>query len=706
MRLSATLGNAAMLRGQSGRMPTALPRASLFASRSGVQSPASRIPAPGGWGAIAGAGSALPAEKRSHRGNGSVLGGRDAEGHRVVRRGGTCHRGTRHGTLRFWAPVVSLVALFLNASALLPAPALAASGSEQVTANARLSAGRLEGVTLALGVGYNSPRGSPAVRVLQRRLVLAGDSPGPIDGVYGPLTRSAVMRFQASRGLAVDGIVGPQTWTLTRSIVLSPALGGHDPADVVRTLQRRLTAAGFAPGRIDGQFGVVTEQAVRRFQIAHGLPADGIVAGRTRALLRTSALVHRVSRRPTPPTPRATNIAPAAHQYPAAHPRPAAHGTPVAHDTPATISSPAVHHAPAVRATPASHPALTPQWLFGLLAIIVVGLMVVVLSRRRSAGSNPAEAALESKRSVSARPSAVPATDSKPPLPSALVIPAVAYVGPPLPAAAQRQRMASPPAPLPAGRPSADNGLGNNGHHAANGNGDRRDCDATAAIARVADERHDSAGDVRLGQRREEHGKVSEAQAAYRRAGAAGEAGAAFQLAVLLERCGSREKAEAAYRRADRRGHGAAAANLGVLLEDRGAIAEAEAAYRRADQRHVAEAAFNLGALLEERGALAEAAQAYGRADQRGHGAAAANLGVLLEDRGAIAEAEAAYRRADQRHVAEAAFNLGALLEERGALAEAAQAYARAAERADGEIAKMARAALTEIAARQPVGSA
>jgi peptidoglycan hydrolase-like protein with peptidoglycan-binding domain len=699
------LGNAVMLRGQSGPKPTARPRASLFASRSGVQSPASRTPAPGGWGAIPGAGSALPAEKRSHRGNGSVLGGRDAEGHHVVRRGGN-----RHGTLRFWAPVVSVVALFLNASALLPAPALAASGSERVAAHARLSAGQLEGTTLALGSGYNSPQGSPAVRVLQRRLVLAGDSPGPIDGLYGPLTRSAVMRFQASRGLAVDGIVGPQTWTLTRSIVLSPGLRGHDPADLVQTLQRRLAAAGFAPGPIDGQFGLVTEQAVRRFQIAHGLPADGIIGGRTRALLGASALVvHRVSRHPMLRTPRATYGAPAAHQSPAVHSRPAAHGTPVARGTPATNNSPAAHQAPAVRATPTSHPAGTPQWLFGVLAIIGVALVAVVLIRRRPAGSSLAEAIRESKRYVSAQPSAVPTMDCKPQLPPALVIAAVEDVGPPLPAAAQRQPPASSPAPVPAGRPSADNGLGNNGHHAANGNGDRRDFDAPAAVARVADERHDPADDVSLGQRLEKHGKVSEAEAAYRRAGAAGEAGeagAAFQLAVLLERCGSREKAEAAYRRADQRGHGAAAANLGVMLEERGAIAEAEAAYRRADQRDVAEAAFNLGTLLEERGALAEAAQAYRRADRRGHGAAAANLGVMLEERGAIAGAEAAYRRADQRDVAEAAFNLGALLEERGALAEAAQAYRRANQRGDGEIAEMARAALTELAARQPVGSA
>jgi peptidoglycan hydrolase-like protein with peptidoglycan-binding domain len=59
--------------------------------------------------------------------------------------------------------------------------------------------------------GYHSTDGSLPVRTLQRRLARAGDSPGPIDGRYGPLTEHAVRRFQAAHRLPVDGIARPQT---------------------------------------------------------------------------------------------------------------------------------------------------------------------------------------------------------------------------------------------------------------------------------------------------------------------------------------------------------------------------------------------------------------------------------------------------------------------------------------------------------------
>jgi len=56
-------------------------------------------------------------------------------------------------------------------------------------------------------------RGSrgPEVTELQKRLNMLGYVVGPIDGIFGRQTESAVRLFQKEHGLAVDGIVGPQT---------------------------------------------------------------------------------------------------------------------------------------------------------------------------------------------------------------------------------------------------------------------------------------------------------------------------------------------------------------------------------------------------------------------------------------------------------------------------------------------------------------
>lgn len=64
---------------------------------------------------------------------------------------------------------------------------------------------------LAWGAGYEQVAGSRRVRALQSALRRLKHDPGPIDGLFGPRTEAAVRAFQQSRGLVVDGIVGPAT---------------------------------------------------------------------------------------------------------------------------------------------------------------------------------------------------------------------------------------------------------------------------------------------------------------------------------------------------------------------------------------------------------------------------------------------------------------------------------------------------------------
>ncbi|MCG0275902.1 MAG: spore cortex-lytic enzyme [Thermosediminibacteraceae bacterium] len=49
------------------------------------------------------------------------------------------------------------------------------------------------------------------VAQLQYRLNSLGFWCGKVDGIFGPLTKNAVINFQKAYGLKVDGIVGPQT---------------------------------------------------------------------------------------------------------------------------------------------------------------------------------------------------------------------------------------------------------------------------------------------------------------------------------------------------------------------------------------------------------------------------------------------------------------------------------------------------------------
>lgn len=69
--------------------------------------------------------------------------------------------------------------------------------------------------------GPNTLAGCPTIKIgargkitglLQEKLNSLGFNCGNVDGIFGENTRQAVMRFQSSRGLLPDGIVGKNTW--------------------------------------------------------------------------------------------------------------------------------------------------------------------------------------------------------------------------------------------------------------------------------------------------------------------------------------------------------------------------------------------------------------------------------------------------------------------------------------------------------------
>lgn len=79
------------------------------------------------------------------------------------------------------------------------------------------------------------------------------------------------------------------TTTATQQLTLpSTGLKPGTKGAAVKQLQRALKSAGYSPGTIDGSYGPSTESAVKQFQQAHGLVADGIAGSKTIAALRSA----------------------------------------------------------------------------------------------------------------------------------------------------------------------------------------------------------------------------------------------------------------------------------------------------------------------------------------------------------------------------------------------------------------------------------
>ncbi len=171
-----------------------------------------------------------------------------------------------------------------------------------------------------------------AVKKLQNRLKALGYFTGTADGKFGSGTETSVKAFQKKAGLTADGVAGQTTQkrlyasdapkadsavkgvsqksatssrgtsstskaatgvskskTSSTATVNATVLSADKPSgtlkrgdkgDGVKALQTRLKELGYIAGAVDNTFGAGTEKAVKEFQEAAGLTADG-VAGKT-----------------------------------------------------------------------------------------------------------------------------------------------------------------------------------------------------------------------------------------------------------------------------------------------------------------------------------------------------------------------------------------------------------------------------------------
>lgn len=144
-----------------------------------------------------------------------------------------------------------------------------------------------------------------AVSFIQQLLKGVGCDPGPVDGVFGPKTRSAVVAFQQQQGLTVDGVVGPETSAALSAVyaevsgkdpipkppkpeVGAPAWAGRflvrqnpmQSGGDIRRWQARMAERGWRIS-VDGWYGDRSESICHAFQEEKHLTVDGIVGRQT-----------------------------------------------------------------------------------------------------------------------------------------------------------------------------------------------------------------------------------------------------------------------------------------------------------------------------------------------------------------------------------------------------------------------------------------
>ncbi len=163
------------------------------------------------------------------------------------------------------------------------------------------------------------------VAELQTRLKTLGYYDGEISGTFNLATKKAVIAFQKKNGLTADGIATAATqqklWSIealssadtpTPKPTATPSpeptytipdttVRKNDTGADAKAVQKRLKELGYYKGTADGKFTAASVNALKAFQEAHGLEADGVAGKSTYAVLFSNqALKAGTTPTPTP----------------------------------------------------------------------------------------------------------------------------------------------------------------------------------------------------------------------------------------------------------------------------------------------------------------------------------------------------------------------------------------------------------------------
>jgi lipid-binding SYLF domain-containing protein/peptidoglycan hydrolase-like protein with peptidoglycan-binding domain len=150
------------------------------------------------------------------------------------------------------------------------------------------------------------------VRDVQQALKKEGFDPGPVDGIMGPMTMTALRNFQSHNQLAVTGTLDRETEnalmhgataqrssndqyqqsttsTTNTTSEYSNTEAAATSVDDVKQIQESLAGLGYNPGDVNGMMTSDTQQAIREFQWLNSLPVTGIVDQRTKIALDTQS---------------------------------------------------------------------------------------------------------------------------------------------------------------------------------------------------------------------------------------------------------------------------------------------------------------------------------------------------------------------------------------------------------------------------------